>query len=294
MKRSDITTQQVFSISQFTKISCATSSKGNLTKYSNGSQWLKTDAFGYESLAEIISSRVGVALGLNIVKYKPCFLDTENEFSNLSSACFSDSFVPLGYNEISLGRLLQQLAGSKSTGELYDLLEKQGTPANKVNWVYSLINRYFTRDYFMHNIAELLWFDRIIYNTDRHLFNIILLLNNNTKEYTFAPIFDCGASLLSDLQDYPVNMPISIALRDVKSKPFSTSFDKQIKVFQSYLKDKQIKDIYINIADLVDYYDTRYIQRALKVLEIGLSNLSIMLHIKDEASRVRTTKFFEI
>lgn len=289
MKKADVTTQQVFSISQFTKISYNTSSKGNLPKYSNGIKWIKTNVFGYESLAEVISSRVGAALGLNIVQYIPCFLDTENEFLNLKPACISESFIPEGYSEVSFGRLLQQVAGLSSAKELYKAFEKQGTPTNKVDWAYSLVENYIEYNYFMQNIAELLWFDKLVYNTDRHLFNIVLLLNNNTGKYKFAPIFDCGASLLSDLQDYPLDMPISIALRHVKAKPFSTNFEKQVSVFKSYLENSQVKDIHIIVDDLTDYYDIQYVQRALDVLNIGLNSMGIILHTDGSGA----THFFE-
>lgn len=47
-----------------------------------------------------------------------------------------------------------------------------------------------------------------------------------------APLFDHGLSLLSDIKDYPLNIPISILKRKVKAKPFSSAFSKQLALYQ--------------------------------------------------------------
>ena len=41
----------------------------------------------------------------------------------------------------------------------------------------------------------------IIGNTDRHNWNWGFILNNQTKEITFAPIYDCGSCLNPMLED---------------------------------------------------------------------------------------------
>lgn len=61
-----------------------------------------------------------------------------------------------------------------------------------------------TKIYGKEKIEDLMLFDSLIYNTDRHLGNFGMLVNNNTKEFLKpAPIFDNGNSILSFLSEDP-------------------------------------------------------------------------------------------
>ena len=291
MQRKDLQGQRVFAISQFSRVACDTSSKGNLVKYSNGSQWVKVDHFGYESLAEVVSSRAALALGLNAVKYEPCLLDTEKEFAILKPACISDSFIPAGCTEVTLGRLLQQLGGYKSTSELYAAFDKNETPSDKINWMISLIDPIVDCEFYIRDLATLIWFDSLIYNSDRHLFNIVFLYQAAEDRYTLTPIFDCGAALLSDLEDFPLDVPVDVALRKVKSKPLSTSFKKQVEAFRPYLEKNSVDTVCIGVSDLEDYYAHQHIRRALMALRYGLANTGIRLHIEEQDNHA--TNFFD-
>lgn len=288
MQKKDL---RVFAVSQFNRVICNTSSKGNLVKYSTGNQWIKVNHFGYESLAEVISSRVALALGLNAVKYEPCFLDTERGFTALKPACVSDSFIPVGYTEVTLGRLLQQLGSYRSSSELYVAFEKNKTPNDKINWVMSLINPIIDCEYYIKDLATLIWFDSLIYNADRHLFNIVFLYQTASGKYLLAPIFDCGAALLSDLEDFPLDVPVDVALRKVKSKPFSTSFKKQVEALRPYLEQNSIDTVCIEVSDLAEYYLHQHIERALLTLRYGLANAGIRLRIEEQDNQA--TNFFD-
>ena len=55
-----------------------------------------------------------------------------------------------------------------------------------------------TKIYGKEKIEDLMLFDSLIYNTDRHLGNLGMLVDNNTREILKpAPIFDNGNSILS-------------------------------------------------------------------------------------------------
>lgn len=61
-----------------------------------------------------------------------------------------------------------------------------------------------TKIYGKEKIEDLMLFDSLIYNTDRHLGNFGMLVNNNTREFLkSAPIFDNGNSILSFLSEDP-------------------------------------------------------------------------------------------
>ena len=89
-----------------------------------------------------------------------------------------------------------------------------------------------------------------------------------------APIFDCGAALLSDLEDFPLDVPVDVALRKVKSKPFSTSFKKHFKQCSLPL-----------ICDLILTYVFP------SFFSHGLANAGIRLRIEEQDNQA--TNFFD-
>ena len=91
---------------------------------------------------------------------------------------------------------------------------------------YKGLDDYVILEYF----CRLLLIDSIFLNEDRHLANISFVYNSATDSWRPAPIFDNGASLLSDIEkDYPLELSIDSAIRRVKAKPFSTDFKKQVE-----------------------------------------------------------------
>jgi hypothetical protein len=62
-------------------------------------------------------------------------------------------------------------------------------------------------------IAQMLAFDAFILNEDRHTNNILFLFDPISENWSLAPIFDNGLSLLSDVKDYPLGTPMTILKR---------------------------------------------------------------------------------
>ncbi|MCL2047223.1 MAG: XRE family transcriptional regulator [Defluviitaleaceae bacterium] len=123
---------------------------------------------GKEPYSEFYASQIAAAMGINAV-----FYDLENWKGILASKCrlFTDintAFVPIG-------RLVRS-GGISAVVGYYDELGEQ----------------------FSHAVRDMLVFDALIYNEDRHFGNFGLLRDNRTGDIIApAPIFDNGLSLFS-------------------------------------------------------------------------------------------------
>lgn len=272
--KSDLTSQLMFEKTDFKHISSESSSKGNVTKYTDGKLWLKTNYLGYEALAEVISSRVIKSLGFDTVEYRPCFI-TRNEYE-VESACVSDSFT-IDVTEYCVGRALQCFGGYSSSDDMFNAFMRNPDAVSRIQWVLQLLKPLGITDSFQYPLAELLWIDSILLNEDRHLFNLVL-----TKDQlgAFRLInFDYGASLLSDLRDYPMAMPLRKAISCVKSKPFSRKFSIQLRALQKYLPQMSTHTVLLDISDLFEYYELENIERCIRVLAITLQHNDITLNV---------------
>ncbi len=127
---------------------------------------------GKEPYSEFYASQIAKRMELNATEY------TLGKWKgNLNSICalFSSkafSFIPI-YHLVKSGGWEAVLAYYKNLGEVY-----------------------------YDALVEMLIFDVIILNTDRHFGNFGLLINNTTNEIvSVAPIFDNGLSLFADALD---------------------------------------------------------------------------------------------
>ena len=155
---------------------------------------------GFEPYSELYASQIADALKLN---HLPVTLVTwENAIASVSElfSSIDFSFVPMAY--FSPRGTLQEISG---------FLKKLG------------------RGYF-DAFADMMIFDALIFNTDRHLKNFGLLVDNKTNQpCAFAPLFDHGLSLFNfampeqfdDLEKYSENcFPF-----------FDFSFDETVQMF---------------------------------------------------------------
>lgn len=177
--------------------------KGRGTAYANG---------GKEAYAEYYMAQIADLLGFKHIDY-----DLKKFHKELVSSCrlFTDEnrgYMPIYY-------FLENNA-------IYD-------NNNKIN--VKEIEKIYGKEQF----EDLMLFDAIIYNKDRHLGNFGMLIDNDTnKILETAPIFDNGFSLLNcltkdDLKD------IKKAVKSYKSY-FDISFDEQLKI---YAKKRHIKNL---------------------------------------------------
>lgn len=141
--------------------------KGSTPRYANG---------GLEALSEVYASQIAAAMGLAHVEYK---LTTFHD--QLVSACPLFTSEQIGYMPIS--GLLDE-AMSRDELMLYD---KQ----------YDIASLYGIMPF-----SDMMVFDALIHNTDRHLNNFGVLINNKSNRILGpAPLFDHGNSLFYNITD---------------------------------------------------------------------------------------------
>ncbi len=165
---------------------------------------------GNEPYSEFYASQVAEAMGLSHVPY------TLSKWKHeLCSVCelFTDihhSFVPMW-----------RFCTSKSLKDVADMLQAMGLT-------------------YMDAFCDMMIFDALVYNTDRHLNNFGLMVDNTTNApYAFAPIFDNGMSL------FPLAMADDIENLDHYAKSrlsaFDVSFDEIAKNFITPRQKEQLR-----------------------------------------------------
>lgn len=272
-----MTSQTVYEQDQFKLINNSTTSKGNIEKYTDGNLWLKLDSFGYESLAEVVSSRVVAALGIPTVEYRPCFLAV-NEY-DVKPACVSSNFVPKGCSSTNAGRVLEKYYGLSGSNALLNAMYKSTLPSDHLKFVIDGLQHVMLANKLLKGLATYVWIDSIIVNTDRHVYNMAMVRCDENWQFIN---FDYGASLLSDLDDFSMNMPIGRAISKAKAKPFSSDYNKQLKLLEPYLPNDYPKSVSLDVRDLFDYYDALHIKRCCDVLSRNLTIKGISLSIKSK------------
>ena len=81
-------------------------------------------------------------------------------------------------------------------------------------------------------LTKLLTIDALFLNEDRHTHNIAVLLDPD-GDYHYCPVFDNGASLLSDTSmDYPAGTDIIDLIPQVRAKTLSSDFDEQLEAVE--------------------------------------------------------------
>lgn len=201
----------------------SSSSKGDQNKWLKDGYWFKENKFGYEDISEYLASKVLQHSTLEpheYVNYGLCWV--EKEKGVLVKGCYSEDFTKNDQTILTLARLLETLQ-YQTRGRVW----KNGTPLEKMTEVIDAVHK--ATDYDMTDyLRKVFTLDALILNEDRHLNNIAFLYNGGSELDT-APIFDNGLSLLSDINDYKTGVGITTSINRVKSKPFSTSFSKQMK-----------------------------------------------------------------
>jgi len=103
----------------------------------------------------------------------------------------------------------------------------------------------------------------LILNTDRHFNNIGLIVNKETDKYKFAPIFDNGNSLLSNISEFPFDISIEENIEKAVGQPFAANLERQAMELGFGLK--------INYSKLYQLLENEPESRALEVLKYQLN-----------------------
>lgn len=231
---------EILRISKDAKIlSSFSTSKGDQRKWTHNGKWYKANKFGYEDISEEVASLILNCSTLDssqYITYTKCeFLVGEEHLYG----CKSDNFLGDYESILTIARILESVGMSDDDFESMSAEDRVSTIIGVVMGVTGLdITEY------LKNIVTL---DAIILNEDRHLNNLAVIKVANDK-FRICPIFDNGLSPLSDLECYPLSLPLSSNISNVKAKPFDENFDKALNLLgngftvdRSILMDKLSK-----------------------------------------------------
>lgn len=246
------------------QVSYATS-KGNLPKWRIDNTWYKTDAFGYESLAEcIISDLLKYSNIYNYVKYNITKGIYNGEIKNFS---VSNNFMNEDDMLLTFYRLYFLETGNELTKDIYNFDEA----ADRIKFVVEFVSKNYKIDNIGKIITSILELDMLFLNEDRHFNNFALIRKGDSKKFIFAPVFDNGLSLLSDIIEYKMNEDIYKNIDKVKGKPFSISLEEQCEKAESLYGQSLIitftkNDVLKEIEKYREFYDEGTIERVISVI----------------------------
>lgn len=202
------------------------SSKGCQDKYYSDGFWYKQDSVGYESIAEVLSSRVVRSTNANLIMtdYEPVMIRTKRK-SELG--CRSNSFLAECEIEYTLARALE--------GMLQTRYHSQNFPQGitLLEQTISFFKGFENSQQLIDQLSCLLQLDRLLLNVDRHLNNIVLLTHSDGL--TELVSFDYGDSLAADITfDFDASLSYQECIAKACARPFSSSFDTQCKMIEKY------------------------------------------------------------
>ncbi len=242
------------------------SSKGNQLKWKNGGKWYKADYTGYEGLAEYVVSSLLKSSDLMSSDYI-VYQTVEIAYKDQNyRGCSSEDFLPEKWQLITLERLFHSFYGKSFYLSVYEI---QGIKERAEFLVEQVIEMTGLQEFGTY-LAHLLTIDALFLNEDRHLHNIAVLLDPYGK-YHYCPIFDHGASLLSDTKlDYPEHADLRQLLPTVRARTLSDDFDEQLdaverlygRTIRFSFEEQKIKEI----LDHEKFYPEKQKHRVMEIL----------------------------
>ena len=199
------------------------SSKGNQLKWEQDGWWYKADAFGYESLAEVVVSRLLAQSNIpDAVMYEPVFIRYQDK---VYRGCRSRNFRREGEEPFPPERIARSCTGfglAKQMAHIADVGERIG-------YMEELVRNVTGIEDFGVYLTKMLEIDAFFLNEDRHTNNIALLYDPAKREYRLCPFFDMGLSLFSDTREsYPFGKDFAACRKTICAKPFSRDFVERL------------------------------------------------------------------
>lgn len=239
-----------------------TSSKGNQEKWldSGFNCWYKLDQFGYEALAEALIStlletgNIHVETPFTFVRYH---MEKLHVHGRDRTGCVSDNFLKPMRALITVNRLLTNTLGTP----LKQKLSQLPSDKRRIAYLADAVAEVTSLKDFPRYLTLLFEVDALFCNDDRHLNNIAVIEQNG--HYSYCPIFDNGAGLLSNTQLNPMDTAPKALISSLQARPFNTTFTRQMNAARS-LYGKQLsiptfteKDILDFAQPLLEYYPAR-------------------------------------
>lgn len=199
------------------------SSKGNQMKWMQDGYWYKADQFGYESLAEVVTSHLLKKSSItDAVYYEPVVIRyKDRDYRGCRSRNFREKeevLVPL-----------ERLFRSHTTIGLAKQLSRISDVKEKIKYTEEIVCNITRIEDFGIYLTKILEMDAFFLNEDRHTNNISLLYNKETEVYRCCPFYDMGLSLFADTKvDFPLDKDYFACKDKIIAKPFSREFDEQL------------------------------------------------------------------
>lgn len=241
------------------------SSKGDQPKWYVDGKWYKADHMGYESLSEVVISRLLEKSNIvDYVSYDPVIIEHSD---SKSIGCVSDNFKERHEQFIPFERLHRVYKGVG----LANALSKFQTVQEKVDYTARFIESVTGLKNVGRYITAILELDSFFLNEDRHTNNLAVIRDERTREFRLCPIFDNGLALLSDIRDYPLSDDIYTCIASVKAKPFDMDFDEQLlaaeQLYGCQLSFSFTKrDVNLIISEVDSIYDEDLLSRVESII----------------------------
>lgn len=230
------------------------SSKGNQLKWESERIWYKADYLGYEGLSEFAVSHLFEGSSLEKGEYVIYDPEEIRYGRQVFNGCKSRDFTD-GWSTITLERLFKNNYGTSLNHDIYSISDHEERLIYLVDQIQRVTG---IRDFGIY-ISKLFAIDALFLNEDRHTHNISVLMNDR-GDYRLCPIYDNGASLLSDTMiDYPMDGDLYEEIASAKPKTICDSFDEQLEIAEK-LYGQQIsfnfsKSYLTDVMDKATIYD---------------------------------------
>lgn len=239
-----------------------TSSKGNQEKWydETTNRWYKLDRFGYEALAETVvsillkKSNIETDMPFTFTRYK---MERINVHGRDRTACSSENFLKNGQSIITLSRLFSRHLGFP----LKDKLKQFSSDKKRIEYLAEATVQYTGLMDFPRYLTLLFEVDALFLNDDRHLNNIAVIEHNG--KFSYCPIFDNGAGLLSDAQNSPMDIEPEFLIKKLVARPFNMTFTRQMNtaraLYGSQLKIPKFSKVEMTeiLQPILEYYSQR-------------------------------------
>lgn len=239
-----------------------TSSKGNQEKWYDDStdRWYKVDQFGYEALAETLvsmlleKSNIRCDMPFQFVNYSMEHLVVHGRER---TGCSSRNFLREGESIITVSRLISQYL-EKTLSETFG---KMTSDKNRIKFLVETVSEITGLEEFSRYLTLLFEIDSLFLNDDRHLNNIAVIEKDG--RFSYCPIFDNGAALLSNTQYSPMDIEPRGLIKDLVARPFNMSFNRQrntmVDLYGNQLQLPKLSkdDIDAMLEPLLQYYPNR-------------------------------------
>lgn len=242
-------------------------SKGDQRKWKIGDRWYKADYMGYESLAEVLVSHFLERSNLRypFVRYQLVQIEYAEEQLN---ACQSQNFLMQNEILVPLEKLYRQYTGESLATKMAEFAE----PSERIQYLVEEVEKITGINDFGKYITAVLEIDAFFLNEDRHTNNLAVVYSENTKQYSFSPIFDQGLCLFADTRlDYPLRLSLEECMKKIQAKPFSTDFDEQLDAAEALYGvqvqfDFSMKDLENEITRLAEKYSPVICERIQQLM----------------------------